>query len=316
MKYKHIFGPVLSRRLGISLGIDLVRHKICTLDCVYCECGKTTDLTITQKETVHFSDVKNELDHFLLNNDEPDYITFSGSGEPTLNPCIGKVISYIKEKSPGIKIAVLTNATLFDDPEVRAALLKADRVVPSLDAASIKAFNRINRPDSRLDLSKMISGIEQFSKEYSGELYLEIFILPGINDAPSDLLKLKTAINKIKPRKVQINTLDRPGTDPDLRPATKEELENVIEQLDYSPIEIIARVEEQPGSRVNRKDLQDAVLETIHRRPCTKQDLLQTLNMDKEQLDQMITRLEQQKKIIGTRQERGVFYQTIKKHNI
>ncbi len=316
MRYKHIFGPVLSRRLGVSLGIDLVRHKVCTLDCIYCECGKTTDLTITRKETVRFSDVKKELDHFLLNNEAPDYITFSGSGEPTLNPCIGKVISYIKEKTPDIKIAVLTNATLFDDPDVHAALLKADRVVPSLDAVSKEAFERINRPDSRVDLSGMIAGMEQFSKEYCGELYLEIFILPGINDAPSDLLKLKRAVSRIKPDKVQINTLDRPGTRSDLQPATKKALENVIKQLDYSPVEIIARVSEQTVFRAKREDICAAILETIHRRPCTKQDLLNTLNVEKEALDQWIARLEQQKKIIGTRRERGVFYQTIKNPGI
>ena len=140
MQYKYIFGPILSRRLGISLGVDLVPHKTCSLDCVYCECGKTTDLTIEQKEYVKFKDVKKELEHFWNHNDDPDYITFSGSGEPSLNSKLGKVIEFIKTQKPYIKTAVLTNSTLFDDPDVRQSLLKAELVIPSLDAVSNKAF--------------------------------------------------------------------------------------------------------------------------------------------------------------------------------
>ena len=104
MKYNHIFGPVPSRRLGISLGIDLVTHKICSMDCIYCECGKTTQLTLERREYVRFEDVKNELDHYWNHNVDPNYITFSGSGEPTLNSRIGEVIEYIKEKNPILKL--------------------------------------------------------------------------------------------------------------------------------------------------------------------------------------------------------------------
>ncbi|MFH2058140.1 MAG: radical SAM protein [Pseudomonadota bacterium] len=314
MQYNHIFGPVLSRRLGISLGVDLVVHKTCSLDCIYCECGKTTCLTGTQKEYVNLLDVKKELDHFWQNNDDPDYITFSGSGEPTLNPCLGQVIEYIKTRKPNIKVAVLTNATLFDDPRVRQALLKADRVAPSLDAATKEAFERINRPHKDVDLKKMIQGIQTFAKEYKGELFLEILILPGINNDLTDLLHLKEAIKKIKPDRVQINTLDRPGTLADIRPATKKELEQVIKILDYSPIEIIAKVkiDESIQAKVNRKDIKMAIVETIHRRPCTKKDLIQTFGADPETIDKYIEQLEWEKKIIGVFQERGMFYQTIK----
>ncbi len=312
MQYNHIFGPVPSRRLGISLGVDLVTHKTCSLDCVYCECGKTTRLTMEQKEYVRFEDVKKELDHFWQHNADPDYITFSGSGEPTLNSKLGQVIDYIKEKKPEINVAVLTNSTLFSDPAVRQALLKADLVVPSLDAVSNKAFARINRPNKALDANEVAKGIETFAKEYKGKIWLEIFILPGFNDSNSDLLLLKAAVQKIHPDRVQINTLDRPGTLAGIEPASRPELERAIQIIGFPDSEIIAKVDKNIRARIQREDIKAAIIETIHRRPCTKQDLLKILGVEKEVIDNHITILEQEGKIVGTARERGVFYQTLK----
>lgn len=312
MKYKHIFGPVLSRRLGISLGVDLVVHKVCSLDCIYCECGKTTDLTLKQKEYVRFSDIKTELDHYWAYNDDPDYITFSGSGEPTLNVCLKQVIEYIKMTKPHIQVAVLTNATQMDDPAVREAMMKADRVIPSLDAVGSEIFQMINRPHSDVDLERMICGIEIFSSQFKGELFLEVFILPDINDKPADIKNLSHVINKIKPDKVQINTLDRPGTCSGLRPATRIELLKIIEQIDYEPMEIIARVDQRIRSRVNREDIKTAILETIHRRPSTKNDLVQTLGVEPKHIQGYIEQLEKENLITSEQRERGRFYRTIK----
>lgn len=313
MKYAHIFGPVPSRRLGISLGVDLVSHKTCSLDCVYCECGKTTRLTIDQKEYVRFTDVKKELDHFWQHNADPDYITFSGSGEPTLNSSLGRVIDYIKEKKPGIKVAVLTNSTLFSDPAVRHSLLRADLVVPSLDAVSKNAFVRINRPSKSLDVARVVEGIEAFAREYKGKLWLEIFILPGFNDRSSDVRLLKGAVERINPDRVQINTLDRPGTLPDIQPASRAELEQVIRIIGFAHTEIIASVDKEINARIKRQDVKAAIVETVHRRPCTKEDLLQILGVEKSVIDRDIHCLEQENKIVGKRQGRGIFYQTIKK---
>ncbi len=312
MQYNHIFGPVPSRRLGISLGIDLVTHKICSLDCVYCECGKTTQLTLERREYVRFEDVIKELDYYWQHNADPDYITFSGSGEPTLNSRLGDVIEYIKLKKPHIKVAVLTNSTLFSDPCVRKELLKADLVVPSLDAVSKKGFARINRPDQKLEIHKLVRGIETFAKEYNGKLWLEVLILPGINDGKSDILLLRDAIKKINPDLVQINTLDRPGTVLDIKPASKSDLEKVIQTIGFPNIEIIAKVDGQIKAGIQREDVKAAIIETIHRRPCTKKDLLQILGVEKQVIDNNITLLEKEKKIIGKTRERGVFYQTLK----
>jgi wyosine [tRNA(Phe)-imidazoG37] synthetase (radical SAM superfamily) len=143
--YKYLFGPVPSRRLGMSLGVDLVTHKVCSLNCIYCECGATTELTIKRKEYVPICDVKNELKHYFENNPDPDYITFSGSGEPCLNSGIGEVIEFIKSKRDDISVAVLTNGTLLNQIQVRKELLKADLVMPSLDAAERYCFTKIKK---------------------------------------------------------------------------------------------------------------------------------------------------------------------------
>ncbi|MCP4673000.1 MAG: radical SAM protein [Desulfobacula sp.] len=317
MQYKYIFGPILSRRLGISLGVDLVPHKTCSLDCVYCECGKTTDLTCEQKEYVSFKDVARELDHFWIHNDDPDYITFSGSGEPTLNNKLGRIIEYIKKSKPFIKTAVLTNSTLFNDPDVRQALLKADLVIPSLDAVSRRTFIKINRPDRNLDINGIINGIETFAKEYRGEMWLEVLILPGFNNHKSDLILLKEAIKRINPDLIQINTLDRPGTMSDIEPASKNELERVKDILGFDNIEIIAKVDEniKVKPEIKEKDIKASIIKTINRRPCTKQDLLQVLGVKKNILEKNIITLEKEKIILGKPRERGVFYQTIKDKN-
>lgn len=312
MQYKHIFGPIPSRRLGVSLGIDLVTHKICSLDCLYCECGKTTRLTRQRKEYVKAADVIAEFDHYLENNPLPDYVTFSGSGEPTLNTCLGQIINYIKQKNPKIKVAVLTNSTLFDDPQVRKELLKADLVVPSLDGASQGAFERINKPIKGMDVNDIIQGIIDFSCEYTGKIWLEVLILPGINDEDADLAVLKEVIKKIKPEMVQLNTLDRPGTCADLVPASKEHLEKIKEILDYPSIQIIAQVDEKINARLKTKNLESAIVETVHRRPCTKQDLLLMFKDKEAQLDASLDHLIETKKIMGKTRQRGVFYETVK----
>lgn len=312
MKYHYIFGPVPSRRLGISLGIDLVTHKTCSMDCIYCECGKTTELTLDQKEYVPFKEVIRELDHFLEHHPDPDYITFSGSGEPTLNLCLGRVIDHIKSKRPHINVAVLTNSTLIQNPSVRQALLKADLVLPSLDAVSKKAFSRINRPHPGIDAKKIARGIEAFAKEFKGRIWLEVLILPGINDGPSDLMELKEAIHRIDPDRLQINTLDRPGTMAGIKPASESDLERVAKIFDFPDTEIIAKAGRDIKTRAKRDDIRDAVIETIHRRPCTKEDLLKTLGVDEEMVDNCINTLLKEKIIIGKSEARGLFFQTVK----
>jgi wyosine [tRNA(Phe)-imidazoG37] synthetase (radical SAM superfamily) len=309
--YKYLFGPVPSRRLGISLGIDLVPHKICSLDCIYCECGPTGKLTLERKEYVPFDKIKKELDHYFANGRDPDYFTFSGSGEPTLNLCIGRVLRYIRSGKPGIPIAVLTNGTLLNLKEVRYELLDADVVLPSLDTASQVSFQKMNRPCHKLDISEYIKGLEIFRDEYPGKIWLEVFIMPGYNDHETDLQLLKEAFGRIRPDRIQLNTLDRPGTIPGLRAAGHSELQKIITFWQLPNVEIISKTSGIHVKNISyRADTETAILETIARRPCTVSDLSVILGLHTSEIKKYLDDLESENKILSVHQDRGIFYQT------
>lgn len=308
--YKFIFGPVPSRRLGMSLGVDLVPKKVCSLDCVYCEVGKTTKLTLERKEYIKLDTIKEELTHYFKNNPDPEYITFSGSGEPTLNIFIGEVLQFIKQNKPHIPIAVLTNGTMLFDENVRAAIKEANVILPSLDAATESVFKKINRPQNDLKIDKYIQGLIDFRKEFKGAIWLEVFILPGYNDSPHELNELKKAIMKIKPDSIQLNTLDRPGTVPNLRGATRIELERIVKLWDLENLEIIAASPERKNIQAYRNDIETAIIETIARRPCTLDDLAKILGMHINEINKYLDVLDADNKIETIQQERGVFYQT------
>lgn len=309
--YKYLFGPVPSRRLGMSLGVDLVPRKVCSLDCVYCEVGKTTKLTLELDEYILYNKVIEELNHYFANNPDPDYFTFSGSGEPTLNSRIGDVLDYLKEHKPNIPVAVLTNGTIFSNPIVRKTLLRADLILPSLDAATEDAFQKINRPAKGLTAKSCIEGLIEFNKEFKGKIWLEIFILPDYNNSEKDLLELKKAVKLIKPDLVQLNTLDRPGTVDGLRAASIEELEHVIEVLDYPNTKIIAAAKKRKEQKSYREDAESAILGTIARRPCTAIDLSDILGMHINEVNKYLDVLEADGKIVAVRQDRGVFYSIV-----
>lgn len=306
--YKYLFGPVPSRRLGMSLGVDLVPKKVCSLDCVYCEAGKTTKLTTERMEYVKTEKIIGELTDYFMNNPDPDYITFSGYGEPTLNLAIGEVLDFIKQNKPDIPVAVLTNGTLFGDEIVRQSILKADLVLPSLDAATEAVFRKINRPPDSLVFDDYIQGLIDFSREFSGKIWLEIFILPGYNDSEEELAALKKIILQIKPDSIQLNTLDRPGTVADLRGATRAELQRVVDFWQMDNVIIIAASPERKKIRSYRTDTESAILETIARRPCTVDDLAKILGLHINEVNKYLDVLEAEQKIETTKQERGYFY--------
>ncbi|RLD38910.1 MAG: radical SAM protein [Bacteroidetes bacterium] len=306
--YKYLFGPVPSRRLGMSLGIDLVPFKVCSLDCVYCECGSTTKLTTERKEYILFDKLKAELEHYFARNPDPDYMTFSGSGEPTLNSRIGDVIDFLKKIKPDIPIAVLTNGTLLSSKKLRKELLFADVVLPSMDAALNASFQKLNRPHPSLQLDEYIKGLIDFRKEFSGKIWLEVFILPGYNNGEKDLLFLKDAIEQISPDSVQLNTLDRPGVVEDLRPATYTELTGIANFLGLDHVEVIAAAPKRKEVKSYREDMETAILETIARRPCTLDDLSGILGAHINEINKYLGVLEKENKITTSVQARGVFY--------
>ncbi|MBE0655061.1 MAG: radical SAM protein [Bacteroidales bacterium] len=307
--YKYLFGPVPSRRLGMSLGVDLVPHKVCSLDCVYCECGLTTKLTLDRMEYILFQKVTEELLHYFSNNPNPDYITFSGSGEPTLNSKIGEVLRFIKKFKPDIPVAVLTNGTLLNNIAVREEIMQADLVLPSLDAATESAFKKVNRPAPGLTVENYISGLADFRKEYPGKIWLEILFIPGFNDDPENLEALKEAIRSIQPDKIQLNTLDRPGVLDDLHPAPVSWLRNIAKEWGLPNVELIAAPASRKKIKAFRQDTETAILETIYRRPCTAKDLADILGLHLNEVNKYLDVLEAENKVEVKRGERGIFYQ-------
>lgn len=307
--YKHLFGPVPSRRLGMSLGIDLVPKKVCSLNCVYCEVGKTTKLTTDRMEYVKFDQVIAELEQFMSTNPKIDFITFSGSGEPTLNSRIGEVMNFVKQNYPDIKTAILTNGTLLSDKELRTEILQADVILPSLDAASQEIFEKIDRPNSNLKIENYIQGLIELKKEYQGKIWLEVFILKNYNDSKEELDLLKKAILKINPDSVQLNTLDRPGTVADLIPLSKNELQKIVDSWKLPKVEIIASAPERTAIESYSGDIETAILETIARRPCTLDDLHTFLGMHRNEINKYLGPLEANNKIVTVNLERGTFYE-------
>ncbi|MCD6564656.1 MAG: radical SAM protein [Bacteroidales bacterium] len=312
--YKYLFGPVPSRRLGMSLGVDLVPHKVCSLNCIYCECGATTNLTTKRAEYVPYNKVIQELEKFLGNKPSLDYITFSGSGEPTLNSRIGDILKFIKQNYRGIPVAVLTNGTLLNDKQVRGEILGADLVLPSLDVASDLSFRKINRPFHSLNIEDYIDGLIEFRKEYKGKIWLEVLIIPGYNNRKQDLELLKEAFVKIQPDSVQLNTLDRPGVIPGLKAAGREELEQIADFWGLDNIEIIAAAPSRKEVKSFRNDIESAILETIFRRPCTVDDLVKILGLHINEINKYLDVLEADNKIKTVQQARGVFYQITNKN--
>ena len=307
--YKYLFGPVPSRRLGMSLGIDLVPKKVCSLDCVYCEVGKTSKLTTHRMEYVKYDKIIGELEQFMSNKPKIDYITFSGSGEPTLNSRVGEVLSYIKQNYPDVKTAILTSGALLSSPILRAELLDADVILPSLDAASEAVFKKINRPNTNLDIEFYIEGLIKLRKEYKGEIWLEVFLLKGYNDSQEELDLIKDAILEINPNIVQLNTLDRPGTVEGLVAMTKDELQRIKEYWAIPNVEIIGSATQRSGVDSYNTDIESTILSTIARRPCTLNDLHQILGIHTNEINKYLGTLELNNKIKSIILDRGVFYE-------
>lgn len=305
---KYLFGPVPSRRLGVSLGVDLVPRKFCSLDCLYCEIGKTTDLTAVREEYLPADEIIRELDSYLSDSPELDFITFSGQGEPTLNSGIGRIINFIKADYPQYKIAVITNGTLFADPEVRKELAKADYVLPSLDAISEDVFRKINRPTPELDIKAIIEGLKAFAREYTGILNLEIFLLPGINDTKEELGLLKEAAEEINPSLIQLNTLDRPGTSPDITAEKAEKMEETAEFFRPLPVEIIAKFKSRKKLNSYDADIESKIVATIGRRPCTDTELADITGLHINELNKYLSEMLASGKIETVEKERGRFF--------
>ena len=290
---KYVFGPVLSRRLGFSLGVDLVPFKTCSLDCIYCQLGKTTHRTIERQAYISSDSIISEVRKILKQNQKIDYITLSGSGEPTLNLHLGEIVTSIKEIT-NIPVAVLTNGTLLHLESVRDELMAADLVVPSLDAVSQELFCKINRPHPKLDVSQMISGLRSFSQVFSGKLWLEIMLVKRLNDLPEEVEKMKEVVSSVKCDKIQLNTTVRLPADREIEPLTHEELSK-LKILLGEKCEIIAGFEGQQNAV--KTDIQERIISVVSRRPLNLSEISDILGIPKEKTTKHLFFLTKQGKI-------------------
>ncbi len=306
--YKYLFGPVPSRRLGLSLGVDLVPKKVCSFNCVYCEVGKTSKLTVDRKEYVLFEKVKSEIQDFMKSSPRIDYITFSGAGEPTLNSRLGELISFVKHNYPDNRVAVLTNGSLLSDGDLRKELLLADVILPSLDAASQDVFERIDRPHKQILIEEYIQGLVDFRKEYKGEIWLEIMLIKDYNDSDDELGKLRNAVHLINPDRIQLNTLDRPGTLHDIEAISQDKLREIKRKWAMTNVEIIVPPVHRRHIDSYNQNIEEHILNTISRRPCTLDDLHQFLGIHINEINKYLSVLEESGKINKEKFTRGIFY--------
>jgi wyosine [tRNA(Phe)-imidazoG37] synthetase (radical SAM superfamily) len=312
MQYIHLFGPVHSRRLGRSLGIDLVPVKTCSFDCVYCECGHTTEETIERKEFFPLKEVLSEIQDYLSRFPELDFITFSGSGEPTLSTSIGEIIRFLKHTFPHYRVAVLTNGSLLWRPDVRYDLLPADVVLPTLSSVFESTFRKIQRPAPGISVVQVLEGLERFREEYIGEIWLEVFIIPGINTSQPELDGLRAAIRRIRPDRVQLNTLDRPGTEDWVRPASPEELERIRGELGLSGVKTVepVRYELSAGATMTEEwsDAVARVHDLIRRRPSTLDDISASTGLSRREILKILREIQVASIIEEKREARGIFF--------
>lgn len=307
-KRKHLFGPVASRRLGRSLGVDPIPPKTCTFDCIYCEVGRTTHHTIARADYVPPEDILAEIEEFFASGGQADYVTFSGSGEPTLSRAIGALIRECKRRFR-VPVAVITNGSLLADPAVREDLAEADLVIPSLDSAREETFRAVNRPLPGITVDTVIEGLVEFTKAFKGRVWLEVLLVDGVNDSPADIEALAEAVARIRPERVQLNTVIRPPAESFARPVSRKALESAAERLSKAcPTEVIApasvRVARKPG--VAPKAL---VLETLARRPCTLEDLAAGLSIPVARTKEVLDALVGEGKIREVRFGSAVFYE-------
>ena len=280
----YIFGPVPSRRLGLSLGVDLIPSKTCTYDCLYCQVGKTTCKTVDIESYVPAGDVLDELGS-ALKKTSPETITLAGSGEPTLHSGIGEIIEFIKEKTD-TQVALLTNGSLLWREEVRDRVLDADIIMPTLSTVFEDTFNRIHRPHSDLKLPDIIGGIKRLREAYKGKLLIEIILLAGFNDSDRELIGLKNVLEEISPDKIQLNTVVRPPTDSSALALDMKKLES-IKDFFGDNAEIVAKAPLR--QHVGEYDSQaDAIIEMTRRRPVSNTDIARILNIELKDLEGLL----------------------------
>lgn len=291
---KHVFGPVPSRRLGFSLGVDIIPMKTCTLNCVYCQLFQTSNYELDLKSFFDRNKILQDIEKALSKFNNIDFVTFSGSGEPTLSLDLGWLISEVKKIS-NTKIAVITNSSLLWNHEVRNNLKHADLVVPSFDAFSEDIFLKLNRPHPSIQFDKIKEGLKEFCNSFSGDIWLEIMLVKDFNDDIEEIKKIANFANTLKVSKVQINTVVRPPNESYAKPIEQKFLQD-MQSYFHLPTEIIAPFsKEKMNSEI--ENILELIIETLARRPCQERELSVSLGIRQEVLNKYLQMLEKEQKI-------------------
>lgn len=301
---KYLFGPVPSRRFGRSLGVDLMPYKTCTLDCVFCQLGRTTNQTIERSNYMNMDEVLTELEEWIDTDGEADYITLSGSGEPTLHEGFGEVLALIRRKT-NIPSLLLTNGTLLHLPEVRMAAAQASVVKVSLCAWDRESYGWVNRPHGELRFDDLISGQKAFRQEYAGQLWMEVFLVPGMNALPEDVRRIAALAEEIRPERIQLNTAVRPAAEDFAVPLSRERMTELT-HLFHPEAEVIAEFSKSKDRKVQAN--RDSVLAMLRRRPCTAEQIADGFGMHLHEVSKYLGSLLSAKEIRSERKGGTVYY--------
>ncbi len=290
MSMGFIFGPVPSRRLGLSLGINIIPFKTCSFNCVYCEVGKTTNLTIDRQSFFDIEEIKNEFIETIDRVGRIDFVTFSGSGEPTLNADLGKLIEFVKSFNR-YKVAVLTNSSLLFREDVQNELMAADVIVPSLDAVIDSSFKKINMPHKDLNIGAIIDGLRTFSKRFKGEIWLEVLFAKSINDSLDDIDALIDVVKTVKYTRLQIGSVDRPPAYTNVKSLSNKEMMDIYVYMSskLGSVDIIGSFNKENDAFY--EDIERSIIKMINIRPCSKEELKEIFNVDDKKLDSILSRL-------------------------
>ncbi|MBC2711825.1 MAG: radical SAM protein [Desulfosarcina sp.] len=306
--YRYLFGPVPSRRFGRSLGIDLTPYKTCSLDCVFCQLGRTPKKTLERKAYVPTTDVIAEIDHWLKTDGEADYLTLSGSGEPTLHSEFGQVLAFLRDQP--IPSVLLTNGTMLNLPEVQKAAALAHVVKVSLSAWDQKSFEWVNRPHRKIEFRSFFQGLKAFRAGFSGQLWLEVFLLSGINAMAKDVEKIAALSRELSPDRIHLNTIARPPAEDFAAAVSMERLEELTGLFD-PPAQIAAVFSGERSKTIKANE--ETILAMLKRRPCTIKQIESAFGMHINEASKYLGLLMKSNQVCSERRKTAVYYRATDK---
>lgn len=305
-----IYGPVPSRRFGLSLGVDIVPHKTCPLDCIYCQLGPTDCLQVAPEAFYSVGEIIADVKSALEEGPPPDVITLAGSGEPGLYAHLEELIDALKKVSPA-PVLLITNAVLLTDPQMAQAALKADMLAPSLDAGDEKTFERINKPHPNIKFNDVIAALKKVTHAHAGQVRLEVMLIKGINDDAESIQKIADITSDIKCDHIDINTPVRPPVpERGALPCDEDTLKLAQKILGpkASPIAKFEKREKPAQQRHSFNDVDKNVRETLMRRPCTLQDICQSHRLEESRAEEILSRLQTAGMVTAEPTNQGIYY--------